>query len=56
MAFVPENWLSLKILVELPLKGFLTTEICANLVSVGKSLSESSNLAYNNTLSVPNSL
>ena len=33
--------------------GFLITLICANLVSVGKSFVESSNLAYTNILSVP---
>ena len=35
--------------------GFLITLICANLVSVGKSFVESSNLAYTKILSVPNS-
>ena len=56
IAFVPQNWLSSNTLVELTLRGFLTTEIWANAVSVGKSLSESSNLAYYKTLSVPISL
>ena len=36
--------------------GFLITLICANLVSVGKSFVESSNLAYTKILSVPSSL
>ena len=36
--------------------GFFTIPTCANFVSVGKSFVESSNLAYINTLSVPNSV
>ena len=36
--------------------GFFTIPTCANDVSTGKSLVESSNLAYMITLSVPNSV
>ena len=36
--------------------GFFIIPTWANFVSIGKSLVESSNLAYNNTLSAPNSL
>ena len=36
--------------------GFFTIPTCANLVSIGKSFVESSNLAYTMTLSVPNSV
>ena len=57
IAFKDENWFSLKIEVPDPtIVGFLTIPIWANFVSIGKSLVESSNLAYIKILSVPNSL
>ena len=52
-----ENVLSVKVCPDpTNFSGFFIIPTWANFVSIGKSLVESSNLAYNNTLSVPNSV
>ena len=52
-----EYWFSVKTTVsEEYMVGFFIIPTCENLVSIGKSFVESSNLAYINILSVPNSV
>ena len=56
IAYREENWLSVNVLVDPYVSGLFKIPIWANLVSIGKSFVESSNLEYAKILSVPSSL